>query len=141
MLNVTKFFEYGDSGVCGILNHLEKLSSKREGGSNYTESDFKVDASKAALLKFKKYYDISSELCTIGLGVMHTIVPSEPFEKILDKLNAAYGFGNIDPSIILNQLRDIRFHPSNDPSITLNEIDLRLMELESAGGAISEVKW
>jgi hypothetical protein len=32
----------------------------------YVESDFKIDASKAALMKLAKYYDISSELCTIA---------------------------------------------------------------------------
>ncbi|KAI8901779.1 hypothetical protein BC833DRAFT_617281 [Globomyces pollinis-pini] len=30
------------------------------------EFNFKVDASKAALMKLTKYYDISSELCTIA---------------------------------------------------------------------------
>ena len=49
-----------------IMDHLEGLSSGGDGGSMYTESDFKIDASKAALMKLAKYYDISSELCTIA---------------------------------------------------------------------------
>jgi len=73
-------------------------------------------------------------------AVMHTINPSDDFIKIMDKLNAAYGFGNMDPSVILNKLRDIRFHPSKDPSIELNEIDMRLAELESAGGSITDAQ-
>jgi hypothetical protein len=44
-----------------IMNHLERLSSGTgtDRGSRYTESDFKIDASKAALMKLAKYYDIS----------------------------------------------------------------------------------
>ena len=83
----------------------------------------------------KKYVIQNCDDC-----VMHSITPGEDFAKIMKKLNAAYGFGNMDPSIILNQLRDINFHPSKDPSITLNEIDLRLAELESAGGAITDAQ-
>ena len=50
-----------------LMNHLQRLSSCNDGGTSmYTESDFKVDASKAALMKLNKYYDISSELCTIA---------------------------------------------------------------------------
>ena len=50
-----------------LMNHLERLSSGNDvGRSIYTESDFKVDASKAALMKLTKYYDVSSELCTIA---------------------------------------------------------------------------
>ncbi len=57
---------------------------------------------------------------------------------ILAKLNKSYGFGHIDPSTILNQLKEIRFHPSKDPSIILNEIDIKLAELESSGEAITD---
>ncbi len=46
----------------------------------------------------------------------------------------------MDPSIILNQLRDIRFHPSKNPSIVLNEIDVRLAELISSGGSIADAQ-
>ena len=81
----------------------------------------------------KKYVIQNCDDC-----VMHSINPSESFTKIMTKLNASYGFGNMDPSIILNQLRDIKFHPSKDPSIVLNEIDMRLAELESAGGLITD---
>jgi hypothetical protein len=70
--------------------------------------------------------------------VMHSINPTDSFEAIFNKLNAAYGFGNLDPSVILSQLRDIKFHPSKDPSIVLNEIDIKLAELESTGGTISD---
>jgi uncharacterized C2H2 Zn-finger protein len=50
-----------------LMNHLERLSSCNDvGRSIYTESDFKVDASKAALMKLNTYYDVSSELCTIA---------------------------------------------------------------------------
>ena len=49
------------------MDHLERISSLNDGGSSiYTESHLKVDASKAALIKLNKYYDISSELCTIA---------------------------------------------------------------------------
>jgi hypothetical protein len=70
--------------------------------------------------------------------VMHSINPSDDFAQIMQKLNASYGFGNMDPSIILNQLRDIKFHPSKDPSVELNEIDMRLAELASSGGQITD---
>ena len=73
-------------------------------------------------------------------SVMHSINPTDPFSAVIDKLNAAYGFGNIDPSIILTQLREIRFHPSKDPSILLNEIDKKLAELISAGGSITDAQ-
>lgn len=71
-------------------------------------------------------------------SVMHSINPTDPFTTILVKLNSSYGFGNMDPSVILTQLREVKFHPSKDPSIVLNEIDIRLSELESAGGTISD---
>ena len=73
-------------------------------------------------------------------SVMHSVSPSDTFKQIYDKLNAAYGFGNMDPSIILNKLRNIRFHPSKDPSIELNEMDIRLAELESAGGSVTDAQ-
>lgn len=38
-----------------ITDHLERWSSSNDGSSMYTESDFKVDASKAALMKLAKY--------------------------------------------------------------------------------------
>ena len=59
-------------------------------------------------------------------SVMHSINPADPFTTILVKLNSSYGFGNMDPSVILTQLREVKFHPSKDPSIILNEIDIRL---------------
>ena len=34
--------------------------------SKYIETDFTVDAAEAALMKLDKYYNISSELCTIA---------------------------------------------------------------------------
>jgi len=70
--------------------------------------------------------------------VMHSINPSDSFDAIFKKLNSSYGFGNLDPSVILTQLRDIRFHPSKDPSTVLNDIDIKLAELESTGGTISD---
>ena len=93
-------------------------------------------AQKEANEKLAKKYVIQN----CDDAVMHTINPSDEFTRIMEKLNAAYGFGNMDPSIILNKLRDIRFHPSKDPSIELNEIDMRLAELESAGGAITDAQ-
>ena len=69
--------------------------------------------------------------------VMHSINPSDNFDRIMSKPNSTYGFGNMDPSIILNKLRKINFHPSKDPAVELNEIDMRLAELESAGGTIA----
>ena len=83
--------------------------------------------------KAKKYLIQNCDDC-----VMHAIDPADKFLKILAKLNDSYGFGSIDPSIILNQLRDVRFHPSKDPAIVLNEIDIRLTELKSSGGTISD---
>jgi hypothetical protein len=83
--------------------------------------------------KAKKYLIQNCDDC-----VMHAINPEDNFIKILAKLNDSYGFGSIDPSIILNQLRDIRFHPSKDPAIVLNEIDIRLAELNSSGGTITD---
>ncbi len=44
---------------------------------------------------------------------------------------------NLIRSEILAQLRETRFHPSKDPAIVLNEIDIKLAELESAGGEIT----
>ena len=95
-----------------------------------------LPADKEANEKVAKKYVIQN----CDDSVMHSINPGDDFIKIMDKLNAAYGFGNMDPSIILNKLRDIRFHPSKDPSVVLNEIDLRLAELESAGGSITDAQ-
>ncbi len=39
--------------------------------------------------------------------VMHTISPSDSFIKLLEKLNAAYGFANMDPSVIEAKLRNV----------------------------------
>jgi hypothetical protein len=47
------------------------------------------------------------------------------------KLNAAYGFANMDPSVILTKLRSISFHPNKNPSVMLNQIDPWTAELES----------
>jgi hypothetical protein len=50
-----------------ILNHLETLASSPSYHSSvYTESSSAEDAAKAAFAKLNKYYDISSELCTIA---------------------------------------------------------------------------
>jgi hypothetical protein len=49
-----------------ILNHLEKLASPSDHSSLYTESSSVQDAAKAAFVKLNKYYNISSELCTIA---------------------------------------------------------------------------
>ena len=83
----------------------------------------------------KKYVIQSCDDC-----VMHSITPTDDFIKILAKLNTTYGFGKMDPSLILNKLREIRFHPSKDPSIVLNDVDLRLAELESARGSIDDAQ-
>jgi len=73
-------------------------------------------------------------------NVMHMINPKETFDKILSKLNSMYGYGNMDPSIILRELRELKFHPSIDPSVTLNEINIKLAQLSSAGGKITELQ-
>jgi hypothetical protein len=70
--------------------------------------------------------------------VMHSINPSDEFTAMLTKLHATYGFGNIDPSVILAKLRTISFHTSKDPTLMLNQIDIWLNELDSAGGAIED---
>ena len=50
-----------------IMDHWERLAScNDEVDSIYYESDFKVDAAKAALMKLNRYYDISSELSTVA---------------------------------------------------------------------------
>jgi hypothetical protein len=50
-----------------IMDHWERLASCNDDvDSIYYESDFKVDAAKAALMKLNRYYDISSELSTIA---------------------------------------------------------------------------
>ena len=49
-----------------LMNHLERLSSPSDHSSVYTESSSIKDAAKAAFVKLNKYYDISSELCTIA---------------------------------------------------------------------------
>ena len=49
-----------------ILNHLEKLASPSDLSSVYTESSSVQDAANAAFAKLNKYYNISSELCTIA---------------------------------------------------------------------------
>jgi len=71
-------------------------------------------------------------------AVMHTISPTDNFLKLLDKLNAAYGFANMDPSVIEAKLRTISFNPNKNPSVMLNQIDLWTAELESAGGSITD---
>jgi hypothetical protein len=48
-----------------LLNHLELLSNDAV-TTMYAESDFIKDASKDAFNKLNKYYNISSELCTIA---------------------------------------------------------------------------
>jgi len=92
------------------------------------------DIAKAANEKKAKKYIIQN----CDDAVMHSVNPSDTFALILAKLNKSYGFGHIDPSTILSQLKEIRFHPSKDPSIILNEIDIKLAELESSGGAITD---
>ena len=50
-----------------IMDHWERLLSCNDDVDTiYYESDFKVDASKAALINLNRYYDISSELSTIA---------------------------------------------------------------------------
>jgi hypothetical protein len=72
--------------------------------------------------------------------VMHSINPSDNFVKIIEKLNGTYGFGHMDPAIILAEIREMKFHPSKDPSVLLNEIDIKLAQLESAGGTITDLQ-
>ena len=49
-----------------LLDHLEAKSQNAPSAFVYVESDYLVDAAKAAFAKLNKYYDISSELCTIA---------------------------------------------------------------------------
>lgn len=50
-----------------LLDHLEKLAFPPLPSSTiYTESANMVDAAKSTFMKLHKYYDISSELCTIS---------------------------------------------------------------------------
>ena len=72
--------------------------------------------------------------------VMHSINPTDTFLGMMAKLNAAYGFANMDPSVILGKLRTISFNPSKDPAIMLNQINKWTAELESAGGSISDAQ-
>ena len=71
-------------------------------------------------------------------SVMHVISPSDSFFETIEKLNSAYGFGNLDPSTIMKELRSIKFHPSRNPSVIFEFIDKKTVELESSGGAISD---
>jgi len=70
--------------------------------------------------------------------VLHSITPSETSIQILEKLNAVYGFGNVDPLVIQQDIAELKFNPNHDPSITLNQLDIKLAELESAGGSLTE---
>ena len=72
--------------------------------------------------------------------VMHTIDPSATFLENLAKLNKQYGAGNLDPAVILKSLRDVNFHPSKDPAGVIDEFNRKLVELESAGGAITQLQ-
>ena len=51
-----------------LLTHLEekKCNANEPAASMYTETDFLADAANAAYSKLNKYYNISSELCTIA---------------------------------------------------------------------------
>lgn len=49
-----------------LLEHLETKCDNAPSASVYVESDYLQDAAKAAFAKLNKYYDISSELCTIA---------------------------------------------------------------------------
>lgn len=57
-----------------IMNHLEKFAGDEENDDDTNSEsdscdlnlDLKISASKAALLKMSKYYNISSEVCTIA---------------------------------------------------------------------------
>lgn len=50
-----------------LLDHLEKLSVESDRGHTiYTETSFKQDAARAAFDKLNKYYNISSEACTVA---------------------------------------------------------------------------
>ena len=62
-------------------------------------------------------------------AVMHTIDPSATFLENLNKLNKQYGFGNLDPAVILKELREVCFHPSKDPSIAIDQFNRKLVEL------------
>ncbi len=73
-------------------------------------------------------------------SVMHSINPNDSFEDLLANLNAAYGYANMDPSVVHQKLRTISFHPNKDPGIMLNQINLWTAELDSAGGEISEAQ-
>jgi hypothetical protein len=73
-------------------------------------------------------------------AVMHTINPSDTFEQLIVNLNAAYGFANIDPTVIHQRLRTISFNPNKDPSIMLNQINIWTAELDSAGGEITSAQ-
>jgi hypothetical protein len=78
-----------------------------------------VDASKELKIKNEKTakkYVISN----CDDRVMHSINPNETFDQIIAKLYGTYGFGILDPAVILNELHEIKFHPSKDPSIVLN---------------------
>ena len=70
---------------------------------------------------------------------MNSINPAESSLQILDKLNSVYRFGNVDPLVIQQDIAELKFNPNQDPSITLNEFDLKLAELESAGGSLTDV--
>jgi hypothetical protein len=55
--------------------------------------------------------------------VMHSINPQDKFAEMFAKLNASYGYAYVDPGVIKQELRHVKFHPSKDPTMLLNDID------------------
>ena len=108
-----------------ILNHLEKLASPSDLSSVYTESSSLQDAAKAAFVKLNKYYNISSELCTIA-----TVL--DPRLK-LNFYKADVGTSAEDPKEILSYERVftteimefmkllLKIHPQERLSISFNQ--------------------
>lgn len=113
---------------------LDDVVKKNEQGK--LEISGANEITKATNEKTAKRYVINN----LSDAVMHTVNPSDTFAHLLSNLNAAYGFANMDPSVIHQKLRTISFNPNKDPSIMLDQINLWTAELESSGGEISDAQ-
>jgi len=58
--------------------------------------------------------------------------------EIMLCLNRIYGFANIDPISIKNEIKEIKFTPGKDPQMVFNHVTIKVNELSSAGGEISD---
>jgi hypothetical protein len=53
-------------------------------------------------------------------------------------LNKIYGFANVVPANIKNEIKAIKFFPAKDPQLIFNHVTIKVNELASAGGEMSD---